>query len=155
MKYCIFILVACVFLAYLSCDTNTGRKQIIQTEKKVSVSDTQANNAQKISRTKGVLKISRSRINIGEVKKGDDVTHNFILKNIGTEEVSIIDYQTSCNCTGIDVSKNTISPSDSVAITMTIDTKEKSIGGHNIHAILTTDGQRKYYNLELSFILVN
>lgn len=155
MKHCIFILATCVFSAYLSCDTNTSKKQIIQTDKKASISDPQANNTQKISRKKGVLKISKSRINIGEIKKGNDVTHKFILKNIGAEEVSIIDYQTSCNCTNIDVSKRTISPSDSVAITMTIDTKEKSIGGHNIHVTLTTDGQRKYYNLELYFALVN
>ena len=149
MRHCFFILVVCVFSVHFSCNTKRDKKGVVQVEKNIP-SDTQ-----KISTTRGILKISKSRIDIGEVKKGDNVTHKFILKNIGTENVSIIDYQTSCNCTGIDVSKNTISPSDSVNITMTIDTKEKSIGGHNIHATLTTDGQRKYYNLELNFILVN
>ncbi|CEN36787.1 DUF1573 domain-containing protein [Capnocytophaga cynodegmi] len=150
MRYYIFILVICVFSVYFSCNAKRDKKEVVQVEKNIPLND-----IQKMSKTRGNLKISKSRIDIGEIKKGKNITHKFILKNIGKENVEITDYRTSCNCTGIDISQKTISPSDSVTVTIIVDTQDKGLGKHNIYTTLATNGQRKYYNLELYFALVN
>ena len=108
-----------------------------------------------ILKNKGTLKINKNRVDIGEVEKGKEIRYRFTIKNIGIEKVDLLRYQTSCNCTKIDVSAKEVSPLDTIFVEMTIDTENKILGKHNVYAVLITNGQQKRYNLELYFTLVD
>lgn len=78
MRSRVLILIICVFSASISCNTKKDRVEVTPTEKKVP-----SNGTEEVPKTQGNLKISKSQIHIGKIKKGSNVTHEFILSNIG------------------------------------------------------------------------
>ena len=140
------------YLAIYQIIISTNRELSKDGQNTNTVSNSQENI---ILKNKGTLKINKNRVDIGEVEKGKEIKYRFTIKNIGIEKVDLLRYQTSCNCTKIDVSAKEVSPLDTIFVEMTIDTENKILGKHNVYAVLITNGQQKRYNLELYFTLVD
>lgn len=101
----------------------------------------------------GKLVCENSKVNIGNVKKGQTIQQEFIFVNEGSETVEVLGYEKSCNCTDLRISKSVIKPLDSVSISMHIDTKEKILGEHIVTVTIKTNGQRTFYLLTSNFTL--
>jgi len=61
--------------------------------------------------------------NFGQVKEGEVLKHNFILKNESKKTLTIKDVNTSCGCTASKVEKKIILPGESTAIEVRFNTK--------------------------------
>ncbi|MDY7396719.1 DUF1573 domain-containing protein [Aureibaculum sp. 2210JD6-5] len=110
---------------------------------------------EKIKKTKGLLICNNKHINLKKVKKGSSIEQNFIFHNTGTETVELLGYEASCNCTELKLSKNIVSPKDSVSIIMIVETENKGLGNDIVNTTIKTNGQRTFYHLSLKFELVN
>ncbi|AVM50612.1 DUF1573 domain-containing protein [Capnocytophaga sp. oral taxon 878] len=153
MKYFKLLIVAFFILLQLTCNKKTTKKVDLNSTTTEIINNKNIT-VDTIVKTLGNLELQKRKINIGKVKRGRDVIYTFIMKNIGSEDVKLVSQQTSCNCTAIDISKIVIAPADTVSITMKVTTKDKGLGKHNVYTVLTTNGQHKYYNLEIIFILI-
>jgi len=71
--------------------------------------------------------------NFGEIKEGEIVRHNFVLKNESKNPLNIIEVKTTCGCTGTKIQKNTLSPGEGTFLEVQFNSKgysgpvEKSI----------------------------
>jgi hypothetical protein len=104
-----------------------------------------------VEKTQGILVCDDIKKDFGKIKKNDLVYQKFRLNNIGTETVTILEFDASCNCTSLEISKKSIQPGDSTIVTMKVETKEKSKGLHAVNATLKTNGKRTFYALSTSF----
>ncbi|MBU1905802.1 MAG: DUF1573 domain-containing protein [Candidatus Omnitrophica bacterium] len=59
----------------------------------------------------------------GEIKKGEIVEHNFVIKNDTEETLKITKVHTSCGCTASEVEKDTLLPQESTQIKVKFDSK--------------------------------
>ena len=133
MEKLIISLVALLFL--FGCNVNVDRKS---ESSKVKEKQTE------IKKTKGLLICSQSRFKDLTIKKGDTLFQKFVFVNKGVEDVEILGYTPSCNCTGLKMSKLIVSPNDSIYAEMIVDTKDKLIGKEKVTATIKTKGERKY-----------
>ncbi len=105
-----------------------------------------------IVKTKGFLKAQKTSITYGNIKKGDTLRQAFVLYNKGTENVEIIDYTRSCNCTDITISKYNIAPKDSTIVEMIVETSNKTIGDEErVRTTLKTNGEITFCFLQTKF----
>lgn len=104
-----------------------------------------------VEKTEGFLVCDTIKKDFGKIKKNDLVHQKFTLYNKGTEAVTILESDASCNCTSLDISKKSILPSDSTIVTMRVETKEKANGLHAVNATLKTNGKRTFYALSTKF----
>lgn len=104
-----------------------------------------------IEKTQGLLVCDTIKKDFGKIKRNDLVNQKFTLYNKGTEAVSILEFDASCNCTSLDISKKKINPGDSTFVTMRVETKEKTKGMHTVNATLKTNGKRTFYALTTKF----
>jgi hypothetical protein len=107
-----------------------------------------------IKKTKGLLVCKKNIVSNLIVKKGDTLSQQFKFINKGIEDVEILEYNPSCNCTEIKLSKTVVKPEDSVFVVMKVDTKDKLIGSDKVNTTLTTNGERKFYFLSVKFEIV-
>ena len=70
-------------------------------------------------------------VDMGEIKKGEIIEHEFILTNNSNKPIKIKKIQKSCVCTSAEVSNNLIEPFGTVGITVSFDTTEQ-IGNINV-----------------------
>lgn len=57
----------------------------------------------------------------GDVKEGQVLKHDFILKNDSEKTLNIKDVNTSCGCTASDVKKKSLKPQESTSIEVSFD----------------------------------
>lgn len=78
----------------------------------------------------------------GEVKEGEVLKHNFILKNESAKKLNIKEVNTSCGCTVSKVDRKIISPGESASIEVEFDSKGYS-GPSQQFVYVTTDSLDK------------
>lgn len=78
------------------------------------------------------IAVSETSFDFGNVKKGQNVTHTFMLVNTGTDEYSVKDIVTSCECVSASLlnRKERIEPGDSAYISVSFCEKD-AVGDFN------------------------
>ncbi|CAN0448754.1 unnamed protein product [Ectocarpus fasciculatus] len=150
-------LILLLTILFISCDNSQNKsKTNVQADSKLPVDSTEMyiqDNDIKEIKTKGLLVCDKSKMEYGVLSKGNDIDQKFNFINTGTEDVEIIAYQASCNCTELKIDDYIVKPNDSTKITMVIETHDKSFGDHTVTATIKTNGQRKFYLLTTNFTL--
>jgi len=147
----IYICLLWVFF-FVSCQEKTTQAK--QTEvPNLEVEQDIVDQSHLIKSSKGILHVKKKKIDKGTIKQGTTIQHDYVFHNVGSEEVEIIGYQPSCNCSELKISKFKVSPKDSLMVTMLVETSEKTQGEHKVSAVLKTSGQRTFYDLVLKFSL--
>jgi hypothetical protein len=59
----------------------------------------------------------------GEVKEGQIVRHDFVVKNESQKTINIIEVKTTCGCTGSKIGKNTLLPGEETLLEVQFNTK--------------------------------
>ncbi len=68
------------------------------------------------------LKLSESSINFGDIKEGPPVEKTVTITNDGTEQITIANAVTSCACTTVKLSGNSLKPGESAELLITYNT---------------------------------
>ncbi len=64
------------------------------------------------------IKIKNKAIDIGKIPVADEAKAAFIIYNTGTNDLYIYKVEVSCNCTSGALTKESVAPGDSVAVTV-------------------------------------
>ena len=119
MKQIILLLVS---LALVSCSSSSHEKTI--TTDLVNSPLTANSKAEKVLTPK--IEMVETSYDFGEMKQGESVTHNFILKNTGDADLIITAAKGSCGCTVPEWPKNPIAKGEEAAIKVTFNSAGKS-----------------------------
>lgn len=80
-----------------------------------------------IAQNKGPkLSVSEDEHNFGNIKEGDVVEHDFILKNMGDEILKISKVRASCGCTAAKPDKNELAPGESTEVHVSFNSRGRS-----------------------------
>lgn len=63
--------------------------------------------------------------NFGDLREGQVVSHDFIIKNIGTDTLVISNVRSSCGCTVAKLKVDKLAPGDSATVTVTFNTHNR------------------------------
>jgi hypothetical protein len=69
------------------------------------------------------IKFTKSKKDLGKVKKGDVVSADYEFKNEGDQPLIITNFEVECSCTTVDFPKQPIAPGQSSKLTVKFDTK--------------------------------
>lgn len=125
------IFVVIIFL--ISCNNNEPKKQKIDTLPNINLEDVEnlINNPQTEIKD-GTKQIKKAEIEIenqifdfGTIIEGEKVQHAFKIKNIGNEDLIILDTKSSCGCTVLDYPATPIKPGNEKIINAAFDSKGK------------------------------
>jgi len=133
MKIQQFILVVICSLA-ISCDSASEDKEIAADL--VSSPLTANPSAEKVLTPK--IQMDEESFDFGEMKQGESVTHDFILKNIGDANLIISTAKGSCGCTVPEWPKEPIAKAEEATIQVTFNSAGKS-GKQNKTVTLVTN----------------
>ena len=133
MKTPHFILVL-FFSVAISCHSESEDKEI--TSDLVSSPLTANPSAAKVLTPK--IQMDEEIFDFGEMKEGESVTHDFILKNIGGANLIISSAKGSCGCTVPEWPKEPIAKEEEATIKVTFNSKGKS-GKQNKTVTLVTN----------------
>jgi hypothetical protein len=86
-----------------------------------------------------------SLYNFGTVKEGEEVTHSFTFKNIGTKPLVIMTAQASCGCTVPEKPEEPIAPGKTGEIKVVFHSKDRS--GQQEKTIRVTSNARPEFGL--------
>jgi hypothetical protein len=106
------------------------------------------NNKQGEGQNERRLKILNRVVNLGDIKDDTIITARFYFVNVGTKGVTIYSVNPDCTCTGYFVSKEVVSPSDTVYVELKFDTKDKG-GPYKLCAVMETDTYAKMYKFTM------
>ncbi|MGE5692640.1 MAG: DUF1573 domain-containing protein [Candidatus Zixiibacteriota bacterium] len=67
----------------------------------------------------GRLEVSQKKWDFGFIPRGAKVTHNYILKNVGTDTLKITNVRKSCGCTAAPLRKTVLPPGDTTQLEVT------------------------------------
>lgn len=67
----------------------------------------------------GRLEIGQKSWDFGFIPRGAKVTHNFLLKNVGTDTLKITNVRKSCGCTAAPLRKTVLTPGDTTLLEVT------------------------------------
>ncbi len=70
-----------------------------------------------------VMDIPETDYDFGDIAIGDEVTHNFVIRNGGDEDLLIKRVKASCGCTAVSPEKKLLKPGESTNIGVVFDTK--------------------------------
>ncbi|MFO7938600.1 MAG: DUF1573 domain-containing protein [Bacteroidales bacterium] len=82
------------------------------------------------------------------------LTCTFEAYNTGTDSLEILEKIASCDCSSIELNKQTIAPNEPLFVTVKINTEGKAIGKHRTTVLLKTNGMRSFYDLAIHYSLV-
>ncbi|MES2862794.1 MAG: DUF1573 domain-containing protein [Bacteroidota bacterium] len=116
MKKIVKIFAVAAVLVTVSC-----KKEAESLEEKAAVSLQENTNA---PRTK--VEFDREIHNFGKVEQGQIVETTFTIKNVGENNLYIVDAHGSCGCTVPEVTKEAIEPGESAPINVKFDSNGKS-----------------------------
>ena len=80
----------------------------------------------------------------GEVREGEMVKHDFVMKNIGRQPIYIHDATSTCGCTVPEINKEPVMPDSTTVIHVTFDTKGKTGKQEKPVTVLTNGYPSKY-----------
>jgi hypothetical protein len=104
------------------------------------------------------LSVDKSDIDLGNFSKNQRVTATFVLKNVHSKIVHILDPETSCGCSEVSVVEKDLQPQKSTKIFVNIDTRN-SVGIYVVSVLVpyqaNIDDVKKYLNLVVRFEVVD
>lgn len=86
----------------------------------------------------------------GDIKSNSKSEHTFILKNAGKKDLVIRDVKSSCGCTAVSPSKNTVSSGESVPLKVVFDSAGKSGRQNKTITVITNDPKNPTTVLRIS-----
>jgi hypothetical protein len=122
------------FSVAISCHSESEDKAI--TADLVNSPLTANQSAEKVLTSK--IQMEEESFNFGEVKQGESVTHDFVLKNIGDANLIISTAKGSCGCTVPEWPKEPIAKGEQATIKVTFNSAGKS-GKQNKKVTLVTN----------------
>ncbi|MFO8054375.1 MAG: DUF1573 domain-containing protein [Bacteroidales bacterium] len=96
-----------------------------------------------------VARFDKTTHNFGEVEKGKTVSHNFILKNEGKDELKIRKVNAACGCTASKPGKNTLKSNEETEIKVSFNTRGRSGKQHQSVTVITNDPQNHTQRLRI------
>ncbi len=85
------------------------------------------------------LHVDEELYDFGNVKEGDIVEHDFVIKNVGNGELKITKVRASCGCTAVAPKKNVLKPGESTDIHVSFNTARRSGAQHKYVYIMSND----------------
>jgi hypothetical protein len=76
------------------------------------------------------LQVRQQRVDVGDVKCGAPLEHNFAFRNAATQPIEIVDIQASCGCLKPRLELRTIQPGASGTLHVEVNTLTQSAGPH-------------------------
>jgi len=128
------LILVLIFSVVTSCHS-TSEDKVITTDL-VSSPLTANQSAEKVLTPK--IQMDEESFDFGEMKQGESVTHDFILKNIGDANLIISSAKGSCGCTVPEWPKEPIAKGDEAIIKVTFNSAGKS-GKQNKTVTLVTN----------------
>ena len=86
-----------------------------------------------------IVNIAEKTWNFGEIKQGDVVNHEFLLKNDGKSELIIRKVKASCGCTAIKPDKTVLAPGETTSIVAEFNSDHKSGRQNKSVTVVTND----------------
>lgn len=120
MKKIIRIFVATSLLMSVSCKKQA---ESLEEQAESSMTTSLQENA-KVPKTK--VEFDREIHDFGKIDQGEVVETTFSIKNVGTNDLYIVDAHGSCGCTVPEVTKEAIRPGESAPISVKFDSNGKS-----------------------------
>jgi len=97
-----------------------------------------------------VIEFSETVFDFGDIKKGDKVTHTFIVNNTGKSNLILRKVNSSCGCTTTQPDKNVIPSGDSARITVTFDSRGRNGRQNQSITILSNDPKKSSQILRIT-----
>ncbi len=98
------------------------------------------------------LVIEKTEFNAGEIKAGEELKHEFVVKNEGTADLQILNVLPSCGCTASEFTK-VIAPGKEGKISLTVHTTGFNGALSKYADVLTNDPQRTRFTLTLNMVV--
>ncbi|PID59524.1 MAG: hypothetical protein CR986_05675 [Ignavibacteriae bacterium] len=86
----------------------------------------------------------------GDIKRGEIVTHNFVLFNSGSDTLKILNVKASCGCTAAKPIKNKLLPGDSTSVKVTFNSKGRFGKQKKFIYIFSNDPKNKQKRLQFT-----
>ena len=96
------------------------------------------------------LTIEKPIINLGDVPKDTVIHADFVIRNIGTNNLYITGIDPDCICTDYKISKEIVTPGEQTVIELLVDTRNK-FGNNTINVVFKANTERDLYILKLNF----
>lgn len=91
--------------------------------------------------------------NMGTINESDGpVSHRFIMRNTGTDTISLIKAAASCDCTTAHISRTIVAPGDTASVTVTFNPYRREDFFHQKVAVVTNSSQRVNYLFVKGFV---
>lgn len=123
MKKIIRIFVVASLFITFSCQKDVAQSKDKSDNKVTSTTPSLEENA-KVPKTK--IAFDKEVHNFGQIEQGEIVETTFKIKNVGANDLYIVDAHGSCGCTVPEVTKEAIKPGESAPINVKFDSKGKS-----------------------------
>lgn len=98
------------------------------------------------------LVIEKTEFNAGEIKAGEEIKHDFIVKNDGKGDLQILNVLPQCGCTASDFTK-VIAPGKEGKISLTVHTNGFSGALTKYADVLTNDPQQTKFALTIKMVI--
>ncbi len=85
------------------------------------------------------LHVEEGFFDFGNIKEGEIVEHDFVIKNVGSGELKITKVRASCGCTAAAPKKNVLKPGESTIIHVSFNTSRRSGAQHKYVYIMSND----------------
>ena len=121
------------FLIIISCSSTSEDKQI--STDLINNPLTAVQSVEKVLMPK--IEILEESYNFGEIKQGESVTHNFVLKNVGNANLIISSAKGSCGCTVPEWPKEPIAQGEEGIIKVTFNSSGRSGKQNKIVTLVT------------------
>lgn len=117
MKKIVRVFVVATLLITFSC-----KKEAVKTEEITTTTSLEEN--AKVPKT--IVEFDKEIHDFGQIEQGEIVETTFLIKNVGDNDLYIVDAHGSCGCTVPEVTKEAIKPGVSAPISVKFDSNGKS-----------------------------
>jgi hypothetical protein len=123
MKKIARIFAVAALLITFSCKKEVEVKEVKNEDKTITATTSLEENA-KVPKTK--VEFDKEIHDFGQIEQGEIVETTFKIKNVGDNDLYIVDAHGSCGCTVPEVTKEAIKPGESAPISVKFDSNGKS-----------------------------
>jgi hypothetical protein len=123
MKKIVRIITVASLLITFSCKKEVENTEV-KLEDKAATTTTSLEENAKVAKTK--VEFDREIHDFGQIEQGEIVETTFKIKNVGENNLYIVDAHGSCGCTVPEVTKEAIKPGESAPISVKFDSNGKS-----------------------------
>lgn len=101
------------------------------------------------------IEFSETSFDFGTVKQGEELTHNFKIKNIGKSNLILRKVKASCGCTATQPDKEVVAPGEEASIKVTFNTRGRSGRQNKSITVYSNDPKKSTMLLRVSTTIVN